>query len=97
MIDNFNWPVQREDVKRFADDITIKTILFIKKNKQLQNELDFISINYRFIINDIINVYVAKKFLSYKQETKCFFDNLFSLTNLIEKFSVQMNHVKTVE
>jgi len=75
MIDNFNWPVQRQDIKRFADDITNKTILFIKKNKQLQNELDFISINYRFIINDIINVYVAKKFLSYKKEAKCFFDS----------------------
>ena len=29
MIDNFNWPVQRQDIKRFADDITNKTILFI--------------------------------------------------------------------
>ena len=75
MIDNFNWPVQRQDIKRFADDITNKTILFIKKNKQLHNEIDFISINYRFIINDIINIYVAKKFLSYKQEANYFFDN----------------------
>ena len=82
MIDNFNWPVQRQDIKRFADDITNKTILFIKRNKQLHNEIDFISINYRFIINDIINIYVAKKFLSYKQEANYFFDNKFVLLML---------------
>ena len=80
MIDNFNWPVQREDVKRFADDITIKTILFIKKNKQLQNELDFISINYRFIINDITSLLIFAS-STIRKPIKTPHNRIFSITN----------------
>ena len=58
MRNNLNWPVSRKEIKKFTDDVIYQSFSFIKKNKYLKKDIDFILLNNGSIIKDIIDLYV---------------------------------------
>ena len=89
---NFFWPISKKEVEEFRDNILLKSINFLKKNKK--KDIENIKLNIFSVIKTLINIYIAKKYIFElkKKGYKNFYTGNLTIDSIAFKKRIQDPH-----